>query len=354
MADTSNFFDALRDHTEIKLRIFGKYVVPWAAKLGYKARYRGTQNLWYVDGFAGEGKSKSDGADGSPLIAARHAARLIEQGQSYSLGCVNVEIKRRRHASLERNTDAFKNLGVSIHNLPGDFSDRIGDIVRIIGQNDPALVFIDPFGLSPLRFSKIKPLLKRPGEIDLFVTFMTGAVSRLATDHPEIITQAIGSSDWSDPISALKTFRRNLKRESRFLGVASYAIRQTKKAAPRYHLIFGSRSYDAFELMNDFVAQEEETLDRGSYAALAQQSFLMIIDEQEEERDLLEAITEFGRQHPSGTTRSDIVRHLVITRWGQWHTKEVRKAIWGLMDAGLLVRHKSGRGNIDTDKLTFA
>src|SRR5436189_1128057 len=117
MADTSHFFDALRDHTEIKLRIFGNYVVPWAAKLGYKARYRGTRNLWYVDGFAGEGKYKSDGADGSPLIAARHAAHLIKHGRSYALGCVNVEIDRKRHARLERNTDAFKELGVSVHNL---------------------------------------------------------------------------------------------------------------------------------------------------------------------------------------------------------------------------------------------
>src|SRR2546422_218634 len=239
--------------------------------MGREARIQG-KVPWYPESLVrrwirGRGKYKSDGADGSPLIAARHAALLIERGRSYSLGCVNVEINRKRHASLERHTDAFKKLGVPIHNLPGDFSDRIADIVRIIGQEDPALVFIDPFGLSPLKFSKIKLLLQRSGEIDLFITFMTGAVARLAKQHRDLVSEAIGSSDWSDSSSALAAFTRNLKREAGFLDVVSYAIREKKGATPRYHLILGSRSYHAFQLMNDPVAQEEKFLDRGSYAA---------------------------------------------------------------------------------------
>ena len=51
----AGFFDNLRDYSEIKLRILGRFLAPWAAKLGFWTRRRNGA-IWYVNGFAGPGK----------------------------------------------------------------------------------------------------------------------------------------------------------------------------------------------------------------------------------------------------------------------------------------------------------
>ena len=83
------FFDNLRDYQEIKLRILRKFLPPWSAKLGSLAQ-RSNKVIWYVDGFAGEGKYK-DGSDGSPLLGLRSARHTLDQNRQYQLACFFVE-----------------------------------------------------------------------------------------------------------------------------------------------------------------------------------------------------------------------------------------------------------------------
>src|SRR3990172_7655047 len=118
MAQTRKFFERLRDHSEIKLRILRKYIKPWSAKLGLKVRRRGESRIWYVDGFAGPGRYE-DGAEGSPIVGARRAQEVLQERRGFTLGCVNVELEAARFSQLERNTTEFERAGVPVLNLPG-------------------------------------------------------------------------------------------------------------------------------------------------------------------------------------------------------------------------------------------
>jgi three-Cys-motif partner protein len=355
MGRTSDFFDKLKDHTEIKLRILAKFVVPWARKLGYKVRYRSGTRIWYVDGFAGPGKY-GDGSPGSPLIGAGEALTLLRERRGYVLGCVNVELRASRFKSLEHVTAHFREEGVPIHNLQGDFSQSIPQIMGIVGSDDPILVFIDPFGVSPLKYEALRPLTSRRGEVDLILVFQSRAVARLYGTHPDYMTEAVGGDDWLAEWGTLgveavyRTLARNLRRDARFLEVVSYGVRGRRGAAAKYYMLMASRSYHAFELLNDSVSQEEVALDRKAYAQAAQSSFLPQLDSQEEQKRLVDVILAYGRSNRT-TTRQQIVRHIVLSHWAEWHTSEVKNAVSGLVDAGRIKREK--RGHIDTDPLTF-
>lgn len=347
MGDTSRFFAELKDHSEIKLRIFQQFIVPWAAKLGYKARGRGANQLWYVDGFAGPGKYE-DGSDGSPIIAAQQAANMVVADSPIKLGCVNVEVDRPRFSELEANTSRFKDSGVEIYNINDDFSNSIAQILRIVGDSDPVLAFVDPFGIKPVKFNRLQRLIERSGEIDMFLTFNTPAVSRLATDNPNLISEAIGSANWTSK-DIVRQMMANLKMTGRFFDVLSYPIRAEKDAPPKYDLLLASRSYTAFELLNDSVAAEESRLKQKAYAMMAP-NFLQQWEEQASERELLDAIQAFGMSK-ARTTRQQIVRHLVLKFWERWHTGDMKKATATLVDVGKA--HREHAGKIDTDPLTF-
>lgn len=357
MVHTSDFFDHLQDHSEIKLRILDKFAVPWAAKLGYKAGLRGGRKLWYVDGFAGPGRYE-DGSEGSPIIGASHALELVKQSRPYALGCVNVESNRRRFDSLERETASFSSQGVEIHNLHCDFSDCVPRILEIIGRDDPCFVFIDPFGIKPLAYPALKDLVARPGEVDLMLVFQSRAVSRLVTGHPEYVTGAVGADDWLDRWDLLGveavygTLKRSLLADGHFRSVERYGVRAEKSAAPRYHMVIGSRSYHAFQLLNDMICQEERQLDQKSYARVAQASFLPQVDDITSQQELVNTILTYGRTHPR-TTRRQIVEHIVLSHWANWHTGDIRRAVGGLIEADTIVRHKGKRPSIDTDLLEF-
>lgn len=351
----TNFFKKLRDTSEIKLRILNKFLVPWCAKLGSIR-----QRLWYVDGFAGPGRYE-DGAEGSPLIGAKMAADIQARGRAYSLNCINVELNRKYYKQLCKETADFP----QVENRQGDFSDLVAEIRETI-QDDPALVFIDPFGISPLKFAKLLPLIERSGKTDLILTFHAPKVDRLAKEYPDYITDAIGSEEWriwwdslppNERINKLiEILSENLKTVGRFLSVTNYPIKEKTGATPKYYLLFASRHYHAFELLNDFVIQEEITLSQKDYLIFVQNQLPLFdlgeLDRQNIHVRLLDDIRTYGKQNPS-ITREKIVEYFVMNKWGQYRTGDIKRAVRALIDAGAIYREQQGGGHIDTDPLTF-
>ena len=147
------FFDNLRDHSEIKLRILGKFLVPWAAKLG-STSVRGSGVIWYVDGFAGKGRYE-DGGEGSPVLGL-HRARLTQiEKRRYDLACFFIEKQRNHWESLENIVIPFRRDGINVINRHGEFSTFIPKIVRAT-QGSPVLLFVGPFGISPLKYDQFR------------------------------------------------------------------------------------------------------------------------------------------------------------------------------------------------------
>jgi three-Cys-motif partner protein len=357
MASNSTFFDAVRSHSEVKHRILGKFIPPWRAKLGYKVRLRGADSLWYVDAFAGVGKY-GDGKHGSPLIAAEQAASALRENRDYRLHCINVERSSSRFSRLVQNTDPWIQGGADITNLLGGFAEMVPDVQRIVGDDDPLLLFIDPFGIKGLDLNALRGLLNRPGELDLMLTFNTRAIARLVKDYPDFVTNAVGTSEWMKdwPTQGsevvVRLLKENLVKEGGFLDVVSYDIRGVKEEPAHYQLLLASRHEDAYELVNDSICQEESLLEEKYFRELSQSSFLLDLDEADEARALVDAITDFARQ-AAETNRREIVRHLLFSNWGRWHSKNIRKAVSALTKEGRFNRVKVEGGDIDTDPLEF-
>ena len=320
----------------------------------------GNRLIWYVDGFAGPG-TYDDGSEGSPLLGLRHAGQILEGSRGYQLGCFLVEKQLKNWRFLEEISAPFRTAGVMVRNVRGEFAQLVPEIERETSAS-PILLFVDPFGLSPLIYSQFQILLRRPRPIDLILTFQHRALHRLAKEHPNIISAAIGTDAWivgwdaatdaqSKVQHVLAIFANNVQRDGNFFRVFSYPIRERLGRAPRYYLLFASRHYDAFELWNDQVAHEESTLTNRRYRLLAgQTTFLPEFDEEIAGINLLNDIRTLARTQER-LTRREIVMYFVQYRWRQYPTREVKRAVRSLLDSGELVRAHAPGISIDNDIL---
>lgn len=353
----SRFFANVRDQSEIKLRILRRFLTPWAAKLGTVAK-NSSGVIWYVDGFAGPGRY-GDGTDGSPLIGLQMAQAIKNGKRGYELANLFVENKLKNWKSLEQLSVAFRANGVTANNLRGKFADLIPEISRTTAGS-PMLLFVDPFGISPIKYEQLRTLLNRRWPIDLILNFSHRAVYRLATNYPHLITEAIGSGNWlhdwnltDDPgiriNLVMAEFKRNMLADGRFANVLFYPIRPKKRSSAKYYLVFASRHYDAFELWNDEVATEEIALSKKQYTEmLSQSSFLPEFDDEIRGINLLNEIGVFTKSS-NQFTRREIIMHFVQNRWGLYRTRDIKRAVGSLTESGAIKRlFLEGQG-IDSD-----
>jgi len=247
-----NFFDIVKPQSEIKLRVYRAYLEPWSAKVGSVSRGR----IWVVDGFAGPGRYSS-GEPGSPELAMQRAQEISANPKNaFKLQCLFGDARKTATDSLYRLAGRYKEASPMI--IEGNFWDRTDDVLALI-KDEPALVFVDPFGLVGLDFDKLKRIISRRGRVDLIVNFRSPAAPRLAAKHAAEISRAVGTDEWTlDSLS--QTFRTNLEKAGRFLPPASLAIRTRFGGALKSEMILASRNPAAYELWNDQIVREVERL----------------------------------------------------------------------------------------------
>ena len=169
--DPQEFFDELKEWSERKLNILEGYLDPFVKVLGSLRR---VEQVYYVDAFAGKGIYQ-DGAKGSAIRAAELAQRYQDEHKPYRLRCINVEANQENFENLQTNTQVFRDL---VTNLPGTLEDNINTILRITSGN-PALFFLDPFGVKALDWQIIQRIIHRGFGTDLWIRFDYSAVIRL-------------------------------------------------------------------------------------------------------------------------------------------------------------------------------
>lgn len=174
-------FTEFQGHTLLKHGVLDRYVKAWIQIL--KGLH---EKLWIVDGFAGRGKDDA-GNPGSPLLLARSAAQLREEGADVRLFA--VEVRRDNYDALTKNLAEFDidrggpfPIAYLRHGL---LVDHMGEAFRLIGEA-PAFVFLDPFGAGGLSLNIVERTLALPkGEV--FALFSYRAIHRhlsvLATDY---------------------------------------------------------------------------------------------------------------------------------------------------------------------------
>jgi three-Cys-motif partner protein len=358
--ESGDWFDEPRAWSRIKLRILEKYIDAYMRKRG-----RFHPRFYYVDGFAGAGYYGRPGEyleEGSPVRLARLAEKISQDNRAFRLICINTERNRNRCNRLRSALGQFP--PELIHVMCGTFQEHLNTILQMLG-NDPAVCFLDPFGVVGISPHDLLPLLQRH-DTELLLNLNTRVLHRLAGSATSDAREAQGKinrlsrilGDKSgDPIPewlyqrdrlttqeweewAVNRYMNQLKALSPHLryGLA-YPVRERHDGGVKYYLIFASRSKDAFVFMNDFICIEEDDLRlQAEFASRApgQQSLFGPVHESEREtryRDLLDEIYEYGRSH-QGCTRKEIIEEFALRYLGEFMQKHYRHLIDELVNQG--------------------
>ncbi|MCZ7672262.1 MAG: three-Cys-motif partner protein TcmP [Chloroflexi bacterium] len=143
---SQEFFGELKEWSERKLKILEGYVDPFVKVLG-----KPVQQVYYIDAFAGAGIYRN-GEMGSAIRAAELALNYQNQGKPYRLKCINIESNKENFENLEANTADYGDL---VLNLYGTFPENLVQVLdETIGN--PALFFLDPFGVKGIDWDLIK------------------------------------------------------------------------------------------------------------------------------------------------------------------------------------------------------
>lgn len=187
----------LEPHTKGKHEVLRHYLERWFPILGL------TQGrIVFIDGFAGPGKY-AGGEKGSPLIALdvflRHQAKFRAEVQ---FGFIENDTKRA--AYLKTLIDKLKpslpkNCAVEV--LTGAFDQTMTGVLDVLdaqGENlAPALVMVDPFGVSDTPMAVIERIL-HGDKTEVYVSFMYREINRFKAtrEFEKPLTDLFGTEEW--------------------------------------------------------------------------------------------------------------------------------------------------------------
>ncbi|MGZ5445114.1 MAG: three-Cys-motif partner protein TcmP [Thermoanaerobaculia bacterium] len=147
---TDDFFEQKREWSRWKHRLLHRYLAQFAGIVGSTH-----QTVYFIDGFAGEGRYKNPPEDGSPIIAANIAVQT-PASRGYSLRCINVEPEH--YEELNAATVVYGSTAVD--NREGTFRDNLDDVLATIGTH-PALFFLDPMGHKGMEWDVVAQIIER-------------------------------------------------------------------------------------------------------------------------------------------------------------------------------------------------
>ena len=263
-----DFFHEKRPWSKYKDLILDYYLEPYLQKIKNLR-----MPILVVDCFAGPGKF-DDNQFGSPLIIAEKLQKLYESG--YKVAGLFIEANKELYKRLEINT---RNLTFPIETRYGNFSEFI-DEISDLAKGHSVFVYLDPFKPSHLFFDQMHSVyeqLKTGQSIETLINFMSWGFLRgiwgsskyimphgkLKTEHPQVLrfNRIAGGTYWqkiafNDSLSQTDRtdkladgYATNLHRWFKY--VLPYPIREKYETLyPKYHLVFGSRSHHAVDLMN--------------------------------------------------------------------------------------------------------
>jgi three-Cys-motif partner protein len=366
----------MHEWSERKLQLLKKYVDAADKILG------SINQIYYVDGFAGRGTYR-DGAKGSPIRIAELAQQYEREGKSYSFRCVNVEEDSEYFANLQEETTKF---GSIVQNLHGRFTDQLDYILRVIG-NQPAIFFLDPFGIKGIDWSAVRKIINRAAPTDLWIRFDHIDVRRLDGNYEvnekkfDILPTVFGIQDEDHLHSLLASgdtsgdriqtcmelYRDQLEREFKIAKRAGYADAYAIKSLAgqdKYYLIFATAHEKGIVLASNIVYGVEEDYQREllEYRELhaledvqAEQLYLIPPEEPTEEEIFQEKVTHLKADiwmKCKGRKLSRINIHVSIlkTWFGRIKASHMTAALKALQNEGYILEIN---GNISSDRTLF-
>ena len=357
-----DFFAEAKARSLHKLDLYGKYLVPLVRKIGrFAGPGRPSRHIWIVDGFAGAGQYLPDDGgrarDGSPLIAAKFAEQVARDKGFPLVRCINVERDRGCFEQLESNLERWTEY---TENVRGTFAQRLGQVLETIAS-DPALIFLDPFGLNGIEMEVIEKLITRPGKTEMLIHFSDKTFLRMAGHLDEnderlpvgrkvaesklarldsVIGTRLWRRLWSGTVdthaamdATVELYLSELRKRISYANEIKMRDSFSDRAA--YRLVFCTDSPHGVELMSDIACRYERSL-----REVAEAGAMTLWADQEERQhltDLRDAVYKVGRRRRVAT-REQIIHELVPKLFGQYITSEYAKVVRELVSAGLIDR----------------
>ena len=186
-------------HTEAKHRILRKYLEAWFPILSTRSN-----NLFYVDGFAGPGEYK-DGQIGSPIIAIKAALEHKLVDRLSNINFIFIEKDKKRFDHLTGILETMRtDLPSKFRLFPFNslFDEQVRQILTDFDKSGAILnagfVFIDPFGYSGIPMTTIKRLMSTYG-CEVLITFSCDSINRWLGDETKDRSELdalFHSTDW--------------------------------------------------------------------------------------------------------------------------------------------------------------
>jgi len=262
------FFREKKPWSKYKDLILDYYLGPYLQKIKMLGK-----PILVVDCFAGPGKFE-DGEIGSPLIITKKLRNLHETG--FKVHAYFVEVVEELYNRLTENV---RGSNFPIETRHGSFSDFVDEISNL-ARNHSVFVYLDPLKPSQLLFDDMRSVydqLHTGQSVEALINFMSWGFLRgvwgtrahmviggkLKTDSPHVLrfNQIAGGTYWQQiafdlsPSQRARTDRlangyaNELHRWFKY--VLTYPIREKYGTRfPKYHLVFGSRSHHAVDIMN--------------------------------------------------------------------------------------------------------
>jgi len=217
--------------------------------VGMKKKWAG--KLYYVDLFAGPGRCQiresAEEVDGSPLIALKFdfAKYYFFEADRACYDALKARVESRAPEKLK-----------NVMLIPGDCNEEIGQVRP--SPSSLGLAFVDPTGVSPLRFETVRKLTAAR-KIDLIINFHEGMGIRMnmhqyIASKDSALDAFLGSSKWRRRLQQspgsldqvcreiTSEYRDNLSKLGYAMLDGSQIPIRTQNNALLYYLLFASKN----------------------------------------------------------------------------------------------------------------
>jgi three-Cys-motif partner protein len=284
-----------------------------------------------------------------------------------------VEADPACFVELERNLAPYREVAIALHD---EFADHVDDIIAMIAT-DPALVFIDPFGVNGIEMEVIERLLERreKSKTELLIHFsdktfkrMAGHLIENAYRTPVGVKSATSKVERLDRVMGTRLWRRiwnsELSNEAAMDKIAELYVAELRRRVgfadqipmrdhwgdtPPYRLVFCTGSPHGMEQVSHLAHRLEAELK----ARLRPGQMDLLADYEERARltELRDAIQALGVER--GTITPLEIRHVLVPkRFGLHSTTDYAKAIRELVGVRVIQRENTV-GIKDDEQLTF-
>ncbi len=270
----SEFFDVMREQSNIKVEIVSKYFSAWAKIMVGQVKGRGNK-IAYVDLFAGRGRYK-DGSPSTPLLILEHAIK--NEKISQTLITIFNDKDTENAEVLRREIDTFP--GISnltyqpiVYNIAVD--EEITQIFEKVKQI-PTLFFIDPWGYKGLSLQLINAVLKNWGCDCIFFfnynRINMGLNNPIVIQHMEALFGEKRVAEIQKRLDKLaKSERENfilkeLENALKDIGgtyVQTFSFKSDRGSKTTHHIIFVCKNELGYKIMRNIMTNASSNLQQG-------------------------------------------------------------------------------------------